>query len=89
MFEIQKLIGYKKNGYMKLSTLLLQQQIITLVGIFNGIGMRTLNLLNIKKDSFMIGIWTVGQNLIKVTQEKILKVKLENWFKILKESSDY
>jgi len=52
------------DGYTKKYIHMFIKQTLVRVGILTGIGLSPVNLLNTKKDNFMIGIVIVGTNLM-------------------------
>ena len=74
------LYGYQKDGFMNKFNLTFSKQIKMQVGILNGVGQKHVNLLNIKKDSTMDGMWIVGNYLMHRKIQMIHSMeKLENY----------
>jgi len=71
-------IGWMKNGFIEKYIHLFTKQTKKLVGIFNGIIQNNVNLQNIKKINFMIGITILILNLT-IYQKHTCMVRLENY----------
>ena len=75
------IVWLRDHGYIKKFTLTLTRLIETLVGIFNGIGLKIVSLQNTNKISIMTGIVTLGMSPIQkikilTTQVKIRKLSV-------------